>query len=646
MAYAQAIFTNSAIYIIAAMGLAIFTGYTGLFSLGHAAFMAAGAYTAAILTYFYHWPFVPALLMGVVVSVLVSLVVGYPTLRAKLRSDYFAIATLGFGEALKVILENLDLTQGARGLPGIQKLAGPFNTAVFMVLTVWLCRNFLRSTYGRKIIAIGQDHVAAEMIGIRLLPNQMLSLAISAALAGLSGGLLAHYITFIQPAIFSMDLSSLLTAGVVCGGMGSLTGPFVATALFVVVPELFRGLALWRLVLYGVLLVVIMNLRPKGLYGHEELSLSNLPKLFVIVGLTIGLTVGAGIYNDYLPLWGEVPALLFAAVVGVVATVMLSYTGRGLAWLLRPALPRIRAGWDRVFTRAVHVFDGLFTPRSLQAQAPASAHGRPQARPAASDQPLLRIQGLSKHFGGVVAVDSVDLDVWSGQVVGLIGPNGSGKTTLFNLTSGVYPSDAGSVRFDGQELAGQSPTRIVLGGISRTFQNIRLFSNMTVLENVQTALHRTSDYGLVAACLQWPWTVWPTEQRLRNGAMELLGVVDLATYADRVAGTLPYGLQRKLEIARALALQPKLLLLDEPAAGMNPQESLELVDLLRRIHQRTTLTIILIEHHMDVVMNLCQRIAVLNFGRKIAEGTPDEIQSNPLVLEAYLGQRAEYAALG
>ena len=244
MAYAQAIFTNSAIYIIAAMGLAIFTGYTGLFSLGHAAFMAVGAYTAAILTYFYHWPLVPALLVGMVVSVLVSLVVGYPTLRAKLRSDYFAIATLGFGEALKVILENLEITQGARGLPGIQKLAGPFNTAVFMLLAVWLCRNFLRSTYGRKIIAIGQDPVAAEMIGIRLLPNQMLSLALSAALAGLSGGLLAHYITFIQPAIFSMDLSSLLTAGVVCGGMGSLTGPFVATALFVVVPELFRGLAL------------------------------------------------------------------------------------------------------------------------------------------------------------------------------------------------------------------------------------------------------------------------------------------------------------------------------------------------------------------------------------------------------------------
>jgi ABC-type branched-subunit amino acid transport system ATPase component len=185
-----------------------------------------------------------------------------------------------------------------------------------------------------------------------------------------------------------------------------------------------------------------------------------------------------------------------------------------------------------------------------------------------------------------------------------------------------------------------------LGGIARTFQNIRLFTSMTVLDNVQAALHTQGDYGLAAACVHWPWTVWPAEARLRDRAMALLEVVGLAPHAGRVAGTLPYGFQRKLEVARALALQPRVLLLDEPAAGMNPQESLELVELIRRVHGGLRPAILLIEHHMDVVMSLCGRIAVLNFGKKIAEGSPDEIQADPLVLEAYLGQKSEYAPLG
>ncbi|MCX6028559.1 MAG: branched-chain amino acid ABC transporter ATP-binding protein/permease [Chloroflexi bacterium] len=627
MQYAQAIFTNAAIYAIATVGLAIFTGYTGLFSLGHAAFMALGAYTTAILTHFLGWPFIPALLAGMTVAMLASAIIGYPTLRAKLRSDYFAIATLGFGEAVKVLLENLALTQGARGLPGLHKFADPLNTGLFLILVIWLSRNFLKSTYGRNAIAIGQDPVAAEMIGIRLLPNKMLSLAISAAFAGLAGGLLAHYLTFIQPSIFSMDLSGLLTAGVVAGGMGSLTGPIVAVALFVVIPELFRGLALWRLVLYGVVLVVIINYRPKGLFGYEELSVANLPKLLLIVGVTVALTVGVGIYNEFGDYWGTVPAVLVAVAAGAGVVALSIALGRGWTRVVGPALVQRRWGAGEKGSRGAEE----------RVASPSPRHPAPQHLGAPI--PLLAISGLRKSFGGITAVNGVDLAVRPGEIVGLIGPNGSGKTTVFNLISGVYRADGGSVRLEGRELLGTAPDRIVGSGISRTFQNIRLFSKMTVLQNVQTALHPLSSYSLPEAFLRWPWTVPQAETRLQNAALELLDVMGLREHAGQVAGALPYGLQRKLEIARALALQPKLLLLDEPAAGMNPEESLELVELIERMRAKYNLAVILIEHHMDVVMNLCSRITVLNFGGVIAEGAPDEIQANPVVLKAYLGEK-------
>ncbi len=629
MAYFEAIFINAAIYAIATLGLAIFTGYTGLFSLGHAAFMAVGAYTASVLTYFYKVPFLVALLAGVALSVLTSFIIGYPTLRARLRSDYFAIATLGFGEAIKVILENFSLTQGARGLPGIQKLSTPLNTALFVVITLILCRNFLKTTYGRKIIAIGQDPVAAEMIGIPLLSNQMLSLGISAGFAGLSGGLLAHYTTFIQPSIFNMDLSSLITAGVVCGGMGSLTGPITAISIFVVIPELFRGFALWRLVFYGMLLVIIINWQPKGLFGYEELNLKNLPKLFGIVGITLGLSAFMPIYRAVIDARGyEFFAVVIATFTVVVVTAIFSVLGKGCSYLLKRPVSALQTIKSRVHSK--------ITLRDTQLL----SFDRNHQKALRHSSPILEVKNLQKRFGGVVAVDGLDLQVQTGELLGLIGPNGSGKTTFFNLISSVYPVSGGTILFQGQDITEWGPTEVVQAGIARTFQNIRLFGAMSVLENVQAALHREGTYSLLEGFLQWPWTVPRVEKALRDEAGKLLSIVGLEKEAERKASTLPYGLQRKLEIARALALRPSLLLLDEPAAGMNPREAAELVEVIRKIHGEGNLSIILIEHHMDVVMNLCKRILVLNFGKKIAEGTPEQIQEDPLVLQAYLGEKA------
>lgn len=280
MDYIYGVIAVICIEIIATVGLAVFTGFTGLFSLGHAAFMAIGAYTSAILTYFYHVSFVPALIAGMVMAGAVSVILGFPTLRAKLRGDYFAIATMGFGEAVRVILENLSITQGARGLPGIKHYTTLPVAILFMVLIVWLTKNFLWSKYGRNAIAVREDAVAAEMAGIDIFKVRMLSLVYSAACCGLAGGLFAHYLNFIQPVMFTSILSTQLTSAVVAGGIGSLTGPILAIALFIAVPEVLRVANMWRLVAYGLILVLIMIFRPSGIMGYHELSFETIKSLF------------------------------------------------------------------------------------------------------------------------------------------------------------------------------------------------------------------------------------------------------------------------------------------------------------------------------------------------------------------------------
>ncbi|MGB9867343.1 MAG: ABC transporter ATP-binding protein [Bacillota bacterium] len=254
--------------------------------------------------------------------------------------------------------------------------------------------------------------------------------------------------------------------------------------------------------------------------------------------------------------------------------------------------------------------------------------------------PLLEVRHLTKRFGGLVAVDDFNLELHKGELVGLIGPNGAGKTTVFNMLTGIYRPTSGEAYFEGKLINQLPPYTIAEMGIARTFQNIRLFSNLTVYENVRTACHQLADYGL-ADCLFRSGRFLRQEKAIAQATCEILELVGLYHRKDEVARNLPYGHQRRLEIARALALRPKLLLLDEPAAGMNPQESQELSDFIVGLRERLGLTILLIEHHMDVVMRVCERILVLNFGKTIAAGTPAQIQANPAVVEAYLGEEEE-----
>ncbi|NPV26794.1 MAG: ABC transporter ATP-binding protein [Firmicutes bacterium] len=250
---------------------------------------------------------------------------------------------------------------------------------------------------------------------------------------------------------------------------------------------------------------------------------------------------------------------------------------------------------------------------------------------------LLSVSKLSKSFGGLNALANVNIEMMAGELVGLIGPNGAGKTTVFNLLTGVYTPTQGTIVFNGQNLVGLKPYQITQRGIARTFQNIRLFNHLSVLDNVRIAYHTHARYGVASAILRLP-SYQRGEEEIRQKALEFLRVFGLDTKQEEIAKNLPYGEQRRLEIARALAAQPKLLLLDEPAAGMNPQETQELMQLIKWIRDKFGLSILLIEHDMSLVMGVCERIYVLDYGMIIAHGTPDEIKRNPKVIEAYLGE--------
>ena len=607
--YALGLLTLLAIYGILLIGLDVTVGYLGQVNLGQAAFLGLGAYVAGIAVTRYGVGIPAALALALAFTTLVGALLALPALR--LEGPQFALATLSFTALTATVLNELEgLTQGAQGLsltrpPLLGHVLSPrdfYWLCMLAFAAVWLAmRNLLSSQWGRAFEALRDSPIATDAMGVGTYRHKVAGFALGSGLGGLAGGLYAFNFQYLQPHGFQYELTVILLLGVVLGGRKNLWGAFVGATLVALLPNLLSNRTLFQ-AFSGIGLLVSAAAAARGLSRH---TLKPFQALAPVVAT--GALVAGGFLVQNTEDWRKAifALLLFSVVVGLPEGLM-GFAGRALASLFRVA------------------------PAPLPPPSPLDQVLPPRA---ADGAPLLKLTALKRHFGGVKAVDGLDLTVRAGQVHGLIGPNGSGKSTVVNVVSGLYTPTAGELTLRGAPLPLGSLFAAARAGVARTFQNLQLFSGMTALENVMVALQGAYRVPVPLVLLGLGRA---EERRAQADALALLEFVGLLDQARTPAKDLTYGAQRFLEIARALARKPELLILDEPAAGLAHPDVVKQVELIRRIHRRGV-TIVLIEHHMDVVTQLCDVVTALDGGRLIAEGTPDEVKRHPKVIEAYLG---------